>query len=64
MVKQTQTIRRNNSNSRQIVWICLTILLAWRLKGYCVTPIDLYPCFKFYLYSQVSFEYRKFLYAW
>ena len=30
MVKDTQTIRRN---IRRIVWVCLTILQSWRLKG-------------------------------
>ena len=24
---------RSNDNSRQIVWVCLTILWGWRLKG-------------------------------
>ena len=38
MIKHMQTIRREIADElfeccRRIVWVCLTILLDWRLKG-------------------------------
>ena len=33
MVKHTQTIRRQKRRIRRMVWVCLTILWGWHLKG-------------------------------
>ena len=51
---------------RQIVWVCLTILLGWRLKDYrpslCINHCALfsYPCIQSRLETEINFKISNF----
>ena len=38
--KWSNTLKQFISNSLRIVWVCLTILLGWRLKGYLLNNTE------------------------